>query len=578
MKNIVVGDVKLPFNRFVVSGTALLGIKGAGKSVTAKGVVEQVMDADVPVTVFDPIGVWRYLKTPGNGPHAHGYPVVVAGGEKPDLPLTPANASEIVRAAMRAKVSLVIDLYDANLSKADWRRIVQTCFKTMLYENKPFGPRYVVLEEAAEYCPQKVYDGETYAMVEKFVRMGGNAQLGLMLINQRSQEVNKAVLDLCENLVLMRQRGAHAIDAVQKWLDAVSPDTADKITASLSSMEKGDCWVWAEDAEHPRRTHCPMPRSFHPDRTLSQADISARRSVDTNDFVAKMLGELPKVEAEKKLNDPKALHIRIGELERQLEAKPVTTKVENVPMLTDHERKRITALIDSITALDTKAESLLVKVGELAVASAVMKDDATAMRLLLDGKVMPIPPIKMVAGPSRVFERPVFVQTLSQPRHNPPPHPKPAAPNNGDSDITKGAREVLKAIAQFDGCDDTQIAVLTGYKKTSRTTFKQQLQSRGLISKAGDNYVATEEGVATLGGDFERLPEGDALREHWNRKLSGGELVCFQAFCEAHPNDLSNEDLMAKTGYLKTSITTFKQRLTARKLIDGRRANPNLFG
>ncbi|HUQ52255.1 MAG TPA: hypothetical protein VM692_08525 [Gammaproteobacteria bacterium] len=62
---------------------------------------------------------------------------------------------------------------------------MQTCFRTLLYENE--GMRHIFLEEAAEYCPQKVQDGETDAEVEKLVRMGGNASLAITLINQRAR-------------------------------------------------------------------------------------------------------------------------------------------------------------------------------------------------------------------------------------------------------------------------------------------------------------------------------------------------------------------------------------------------------
>jgi hypothetical protein len=145
-----IGNITLPLADFCVARTGILGITRSGKTYAAKGIAEQLMEAGIPILVFDAIGVWRHLKTPGDGPGAKGYPVVVAGGESPDLPLNPHSAAEIVRAAMRENVSLVIDLYDAKLSKADWRRIVASCFRTLLYENK--SVRHIFLEEAAEYC------------------------------------------------------------------------------------------------------------------------------------------------------------------------------------------------------------------------------------------------------------------------------------------------------------------------------------------------------------------------------------------------------------------------------------------
>ena len=111
-------------------GNAVLGIRDSGKTYTATELAEGLFEAGIPFTAFDPIGVWRFLRVPGAG---RGYPVVVAGGQDGDLPLTPASAPAIVEAAMVNGVSLVIDLFDINLSKADWKRIVASSLEVMLH-------------------------------------------------------------------------------------------------------------------------------------------------------------------------------------------------------------------------------------------------------------------------------------------------------------------------------------------------------------------------------------------------------------------------------------------------------------
>jgi hypothetical protein len=232
--NIQIGSVSLPLANFTISRTAILGITKSGKTYGAKGIVEQLLANDIPVVIFDAIGVWRWLRTAAPGPDGKAFRVVVAGGSAPDIPLSPDNAAEIVRAAIVENIPLVIDLYDPRLSKADWRRIVQKCCHVLLYENK--HPRMIVIEEAAEYVPQsgRDIDGATFASVEKIVRMGGNAQLGVMLLNQRAQEMNKSVLELCDNIVLLRQRGKNAIDSLEKWMDRVATGTvARDISKSL---------------------------------------------------------------------------------------------------------------------------------------------------------------------------------------------------------------------------------------------------------------------------------------------------------------------------------------------------------
>jgi hypothetical protein len=61
-----------------------------------------------------------------------------------------------VRAAMEGGVSLVFDLYDMEVSKADWKRIVGESIRVLLYENGSHGLRHIFIEEAAEFCPQRV--------------------------------------------------------------------------------------------------------------------------------------------------------------------------------------------------------------------------------------------------------------------------------------------------------------------------------------------------------------------------------------------------------------------------------------
>lgn len=270
---------------YASQGNAILGIRNSGKSYTATWIAERLMDDGIPLIAFDPIGIWRYLKVGRSGP---GYPVVVAG-ENGDLPLTPQSAPDIVRAAMKENVSLVVDLYSMHLSKKDWRTIVEQSIRLLLYENKPCGLRHIFIEEAAEFCPQRVQseDGKVYAEVEKLARMGGNASLGYTLINQRPEEVNKAVLELCDCLFLHRQKGRHSLTALGKWLDVADTKNAEKVINSLPSLEQGQCWVWSQGSHTPELITIPEKKTVHPDRKnplLTSAGVTS----DVSTFVDRM--------------------------------------------------------------------------------------------------------------------------------------------------------------------------------------------------------------------------------------------------------------------------------------------------
>lgn len=322
------GAVAIETHAYASQGSAVLGIRDSGKSYTATSFAEHLMEAGVPILAIDPIGIWRFLRVPGAGRNAKGYPVVVAGGEQPDLPLSPVTVQDLVRAAMRERVSLVLDLYSMDLSKADWRRIVATAVRTLLYENKGHGLRHIFIEEAAEFVPQIIpkdgVTGQVYAEIEKLARMGGNAMLGYTLINQRAEQVNKAVLELCANLFLHRQTGKNSIDSLGKWLKVAGASVDDVITKSLPTLAPGECWAWVSGTTAPVRTTVPPKRSFHPDRRALHGAIAATAPsapVDVAGFVAHMAAALPEITREAEANDPVKLSARIRELERLLDVR-----------------------------------------------------------------------------------------------------------------------------------------------------------------------------------------------------------------------------------------------------------------
>jgi hypothetical protein len=83
--------------------------------------------------------------------------------------------------------------------------------------------------------------------------MGGNARLGYTLINQRAEEVNKAVLELCDNLFLHRQKGRNSLNALTKWLDVADVRAGKEIISTLPTLPQGECWAWMAGTDRPVR-------------------------------------------------------------------------------------------------------------------------------------------------------------------------------------------------------------------------------------------------------------------------------------------------------------------------------------
>ena len=303
---------------YASQGNAILGIRDSGKTYTATYLAEQLLENNIPFIAFDPIGVWRYLKVGKNG---KGFPVVVAGDDG-DLPLTAESAANIVRAAMQENVSLIIDLYSMSLSKADWKKIVESCIRLLLYENKPHGLRHIFIEEASEFVPQVVRpeEGRVYAEIEKLARMGGNASLGYTLINQRAEQVNKAVLELCDCLFLHRQKGRHSLTALGKWLDVADTSNSKEIINSLPSLGQGECWIWMQGSHEPKRVKMPEKKTVHPDRR-NPLKVTNGITADVSIFVSKMKKSLQEIPTQQSSKTTKKIDVNndtLLELQGQL--------------------------------------------------------------------------------------------------------------------------------------------------------------------------------------------------------------------------------------------------------------------
>lgn len=576
-EHIHIGSVKVALLDYAVSCTAILGIRDSGKTVTAKGIAEQLLEHDVPIVVFDAVGKWRWMKVPGAGKNAKGYKVVVAGGRAPDLALTPHSVAEIVRSAVKEKIPLIIDLYDPKLSKADWRRIVQQSIRIIHYEAN--GVAHVFLEEAAEFIPQKVMDGETYAEVEKLARMGGNASVGITLINQRSQEVNKAVLDLAHNLVLGCQIGNKAIEAVEKWVDRLAPETAKAVTMSLPHLKSGEAWIWTRsNPSDPIREQLPMCRSLHPDRRTPDVVLKSAKATDTDEFVKRLSDSIPKVIEEAKANDPAELKRTISVLRREItslqQSKPATeTKIKHEAALTDAERTRLTKLIESFDRLYNRHDQGFNELHSVGMAINEMKPEVGFFKTLLTGKL---------SAPPLPLTRPQATSSSVTPVNRVPARRTVVLPNSHNGSLPYGEEKILSACIQFpEGLKREQLTVLTTFKRSTRDAYIYRLMTKGYVTANGDAIIATPEGVTAL-PNHEPLPTGEELQEHWRQQLPSGEQQLFEHIVAAYPNSVSRDQLTEATGFKRSTRDAYLYRMSSKMLFSdsGRgevRASDNLF-
>lgn len=562
--------LKIDPQEYASQGAAILGIRDSGKSYTATKIGEQLFDAGIPFVAFDPIGLWRFMRMPGIG---RGYPIVVAGGEEGDLPLTPNNAAAIVRAAMQGGVSLVVDLFDPRLSKADWKRIVESCVSTLLFENKKYGLRHIFVEEAAEFVPQIIpKDGVTasvYSIFERLSRMGGNNRLGYTLINQRAEQVNKAVLELCDNLLLHRQKGKNSINSLGKWLDIAGVDDAKAIERSLPTLPQGECWTWLAGHTHATLVKVPQKNSFSPDRRAMRGDkeIAIPKAVDTAKFVDALKGRLGDIEAEAKANDPRALKAEVLRLQGELRKAASQTSSAKPSTVTDDalekaERRGFDKGVSFATG--TFRSAVVDAQNAAAMQSDLVRKELTQLEAILTShfrnlsKTIPAVSTEVSTKYAAKYAPAANVVTKTAPRA--------PRPTNGHDELTTPQRRIMASLGFWksighDSPSRPQVAAIAGYTHTSGS-FRNTISSlnvAGLLRAPNSGQLALAE-TAT----FEPLTQTDA-REKLLSILGGPERRIIAAMINEAA--LSREDVAARASYEATS-GSFRNTISSLNVLD----------
>ena len=564
--DIRIGDVAFSAEEFASQGNAILGIRDSGKSYTATCLAEQLLIAGIPIVAFDPIGIWRYLRVPGTGA---GFPVVVAGGEHGDLPLTPESAPEIVRAAMRENVSLVLDLYSMALSKADWKRIVEASVRVLLYENRAHGLRHIFIEEAAEFAPQRIGpdQGRVYAEIEKLARMGGNSMLGYTLINQRAEEVNKAVLELCDCLFLHRQKGRNSLAALAKWLDIADAKNGAKIIKSLPQLGQGECWVWPAGTDQPKLVKIPTKRTFHPNRRMTRAQINAGVPAAPVD-VAAFVGSLKAVLAA----EPGANESPSTKARRHIVTEPDPEALQ-ASFAKGFEAEYLRGWEDGCTA--GYDEAVIAFTGDL---TQFIDERRAGMR----------PGKNPVKTPRVAGAEPESCKTVENYSNSIPA----ATPMLDRSSIPrhrgKGAEmRVLKVLAQRQPAALTtaQWATLAILKKSGGTwsTYVSRLKTAGYVERDGDRWRITPAGIRAA-GQVPRAPRpGPELIASWKASIGGGAARMLDVLVSVYPNASDRANLADRLNMAASGGTflTYLSRLKSNGLVtvQGRkiRASEALF-
>ena len=376
--------------------------------------------------------------------------------------------------------------------------------------------------------------------VDDIVRRGRARGLGVTLVTQRSAVLNKDVLTQCEVLVALRTPHPNDRKPIADWIAVHGTDEQHKeMMDSLAGLGHGEAWIlsaaWLNIF---KKVQIRAKWTFDSSRTPEPGQRRAEPRVLAKVDLAKLTAAMKETVERAAANDPAKLKAKVAQLEAELQKKPApapapppqkakperTVKVKpSTPILKPRAMKRFEKLVakferhghmvDSVGAAVISAAHGLSKALTLARPAAELLGPWRDERL--DGKRQaPIPP-------------PIEVQPVKLKKVAPDPI-------NAPSLVGKGERKILTAVAQYrTGVTREQLTVLTGYKRSSRDAYLSRLSAAGLVGVVGNVILAREAGLNFLGPNFEPLPTGAALIEHWRSKLPTGKRALFEAILAA---------------------------------------------
>lgn len=540
-------DLIVPIDA-VTETFAILGKRGSGKTTTARVLAEELLDAQMPVVILDPTGVWWGLRSSADGA-GEGYPVVIFGGDHADVPLTETSGVIIADAIVDQRASAVLDL--STLSKSATRRFAADFIERLYHRNRQ--ALHVIIDEADLFAPQRTVRGgeRLLGAVNDLQRRGRVRGLGTTLITQRPAVLSKDVLTQAEVLVALRMVGVRDVAAIDEWVRLhADEDEARTLKASLPSLPVGAAWVWSPGwLEVLQQVQIRLPRTFDSSATPKpgEARILPRRMTEVD-----LTALREQIEAESPPKRPTS-PARPSSVARPAPVQQVVERVE-VPVVTPEDAARWDKRVQVVEEGIGQAVAALTELGREVKG---LREEVQALR-------------------SRT--------SLGTPRSKGVSIPVPATTVTDDSTrLPRAQRMILTVLAQHGSRSVTQVAILAGYsgKSGGYRNALSALRTAGYIEGRGEISL-TQAGADAL-GEVDPLPTGQALRQWWQEThLGRAERVILDVLAEDHPSAVPTIEIAGRTGYSAASggFRNALSRLRSLELAFGRgelTINPELM-
>jgi hypothetical protein len=568
---------------------AFIARKGAGKTYAAGKLVELLLAAHVQVVVLDTVGNWYGLRLNADGKRA-GFDVPVLGGLRGDIPLEAAGGAVIADLVVDTGRSIVLDV--SQFSLGDRKRFAVTFGERLWLRKKGEArprPLHLVIEESQLIVPQFTGRGGDEARMvgvfEEIIRLGRNYGIGVSMITQRPQSVNKEVLNQTECLLVGQVNGSQERAALKKWITHQGMDVG--LVDELPALKIGTFYVWSPQwLNILEKVEINKKHTFDASATPKVGDRRVRRSLkplNLSDLRERMQETIAKAAAD----DPRELRKQIAALtkaNKDLAATvPAINNVRvNVPVLKARDTARLVKATDRIaTLLEGPAGKMLDD----------LKVVVSGIRVSLESFEKAQHIARGTDGSTASVRRPspplVGHGTRGVTTQTPPVRGRPAVPrrgvegtraanggDSGDTDVKGGKfRAMMVAMAQAGRpLTEAQLAIRAEMSVSGTfDTYIGRMRRRGWIAGTRTGLTITQAGLDAL-GFYEPLPRGEGLRAYWLGQMGGKQREMLSVLISAYPDTMEEHDLATCAGMaVSGTFDTYIGRLRRLQLVEGSR-------
>lgn len=504
--------------RALESHTGVLGKTGTGKTYTARGLAEMMLDAGRQVVIVDPTGAWWGLRSD--------YEIPIFGGAHGDVEINDKAGDAVAAVIFEQGTSAIVDL--SAMTGGAQRRFM-TAFAHRVREEKISrdpAAFYLILDEADEFLPQTLQPDmmNLFGDLKWMVRRARVRGVRVMMVTQRPAEIAKSVLTQIETLIVHRLTAPQDRKAIEEWVKGHSdPGAAKEVLSSLASLDRGEAWIWAPDLDILKRSRIPANRSYDssatPDASTGPVTAPALASLDLSAIRSAMV------------QDPE----QQGKPQKAKAADGAALSALNneIAVLTSERDRYGAALAEAYQRFDHLQSRLI----ELVDAAIILRNDAEAARMAAKlplggqagveaykGKPSVVPDLKM---PKYEYQKPaaagsvgsVSVTKAAKPRQDALPLPEGATLNAAALQIAS----LLKAIAP-DKSPWTDVLVLLGFRPGSgwiSKAYKQLIELGYMDGPVNGPLSATQHCCNDDAIPIGMWPTPSEVRALWREKLRG---------------------------------------------------------